>query len=136
MTDALEHFTKGSIVALICVAAILKFILSKRDEKTGLSLEKLWFVSKFSRENFKNLWENYLHKKSQKFTLCLKNALFGEKLRILPILINTILGKGIEEKDHEVLRRRYLLIYGLGALGDWLQGPYVYRLYSLHNLKG
>ena len=46
------------------------------------------------------------------------------------------LGKGIEEKEHEVLRRRYLLIYGLGALGDWLQGPYVYRLYSLHDLKG
>lgn len=35
MTDTLEHFTKGSIVALVCVAAILKFILSKRDEKTG-----------------------------------------------------------------------------------------------------
>ena len=51
-------------------------------------------------------------------------------------MIHCILGKGIEEKEHEVLRRRYLLIYGLGALGDWLQGPYVYRLYSLHNLKG
>jgi len=78
MTDTLEHFTKGSIVVLICVAVILKFILSKRNEKTG---------------------------------------------------------KGIEETEHEVLRRRYLLVYGLGALGDWLQGPYVYRLYSLHNLK-
>ena len=35
MTDKLEHFTKSSIVALVGVAAILKFILSKRDEKTG-----------------------------------------------------------------------------------------------------
>ena len=41
MTDALEHFTKGSIVALICVAAILKFILSKRDEKTGIKYKNL-----------------------------------------------------------------------------------------------
>ena len=40
MTDTLEHFTKGSIVALVCVAAILKFILSKRDEKTGKWLQK------------------------------------------------------------------------------------------------
>ena len=55
MTDALEHFTKGSIVALICVAAILKFILSKRDEKTGIKSTR--FISKFLPKNFENFFK-------------------------------------------------------------------------------
>ena len=30
--------------------------------------------------------------------------------------------------DGEIsLRNKYLAVYGLGVLGDWLQGPYVYR---------
>ena len=49
MTDTLEHFTKGSIVALVCVAAILKFILSKRDEKTGKSDHKSLLFKPLSR---------------------------------------------------------------------------------------
>ena len=55
MTDTLEHFTKGSIVALVCVAAILKFILSKRDEKTGKWLQKPFttiFGKDFDMNNF------------------------------------------------------------------------------------
>ena len=38
------------------------------------------------------------------------------------------------ESDHKKLQKKYLIIYGLGVLGDWLQGPYVYRLYLLHNI--
>ena len=61
MTDALEHFTKGSIVALICVAAILKFILSKRDEKTGIKYKNLpgsfqSFFQKTSKISQKNIF--------------------------------------------------------------------------------
>ncbi|CBY24957.1 unnamed protein product [Oikopleura dioica] len=32
------------------------------------------------------------------------------------------------------LKRKYLICYGLAVLGDWLQGPYVYRLYMVHGL--
>ena len=62
MTDALEHFTKGSIVALICVAAILKFILSKRDEKTGIKYNPVRFKvsSKKLRKFLKKIFFEFL----------------------------------------------------------------------------
>ena len=78
MSVTLDELTKASIVSLILFACLLKYILSKRDEKAG---------------------------------------------------------DGLADKDHYDLRNRYLIIYALAVFGDWLQGPYVYRLYLLHGLK-
>ena len=34
------------------------------------------------------------------------------------------------DKKHLELLKRYLLVYLLATMSDWLQGPYVYALYS------
>jgi len=34
------------------------------------------------------------------------------------------------KKAHNNLLRKYLFVYLLATLSDWLQGPYVYALYS------
>ena len=34
------------------------------------------------------------------------------------------------DKQHVALLKKYLLVYLLGTMSDWLQGPYVYALYS------
>ena len=34
------------------------------------------------------------------------------------------------DRKHKELLKRYLLVYLLATLSDWLQGPYVYALYS------
>jgi Sugar-tranasporters, 12 TM len=36
----------------------------------------------------------------------------------------------VKDKEHLELAKRYLLVYLLGTMSDWLQGPYVYALYS------
>ena len=36
-----------------------------------------------------------------------------------------------QREGGEDLKRKYLICYGLAVLGDWLQGPYVYRLYMV-----
>jgi len=36
------------------------------------------------------------------------------------------------KKNHELLIQRYLSVYLLAALSDWLQGPYVYALYDAY----
>lgn len=33
---------------------------------------------------------------------------------------------------HQVLLKKYLVVYLLAALSDWLQGPYVYALYDAY----
>ena len=35
-----------------------------------------------------------------------------------------------KEKQHKDLLKRYLLVYLLATMSDWLQGPYVYALYA------
>jgi len=35
-----------------------------------------------------------------------------------------------DKKRHSVLLRKYLVVYLLAILSDWLQGPYVYALYD------
>ena len=35
-----------------------------------------------------------------------------------------------KEKEHLDLLKRYLLVYLLATMSDWLQGPYVYALYA------
>mmetsp|Transcript_18243 Transcript_18243/g.25703 ORF Transcript_18243/g.25703 Transcript_18243/m.25703 type:complete len:488 (-) Transcript_18243:157-1620(-) len=35
-----------------------------------------------------------------------------------------------EKERHGVLLKKYLIVYLLATLGDWLQGPYVYALYA------
>jgi Sugar-tranasporters, 12 TM len=35
-----------------------------------------------------------------------------------------------KEQEHMDLLKRYLLVYLLATMGDWLQGPYVYALYA------
>lgn len=37
-----------------------------------------------------------------------------------------------EEARHRSLLRRYLAVYLLATLSDWLQGPYVYALYDAY----
>jgi hypothetical protein len=37
-----------------------------------------------------------------------------------------------EVKRHQVLLRKYLAVYLLATLSDWLQGPYVYALYDAY----
>ena len=37
---------------------------------------------------------------------------------------------GDVNKAHTTLLKKYLFVYLLATLGDWLQGPYVYALYS------
>ena len=37
-----------------------------------------------------------------------------------------------EEARHKSLLRRYLCVYLLATLSDWLQGPYVYALYDAY----
>ena len=37
---------------------------------------------------------------------------------------------GDVKKAHNKLLKKYLLVYLLATLSDWLQGPYVYALYS------
>ena len=36
-------------------------------------------------------------------------------------------GERLSNENEIKLRNRYLAVYGLAVLGDWLQGPYVYR---------
>lgn len=52
---------------------------------------------------------------------------------------NEELADPAEVKRHQVLLRKYLAVYLLATLSDWLQGPYVYALYdaygySQHNI--
>ena len=35
-----------------------------------------------------------------------------------------------KESKYQSLRRRFFVAYLLALFGDWLQGPYVYKLYS------
>jgi len=35
-----------------------------------------------------------------------------------------------KDKEHMNLLKRYLLVYLLATMSDWLQGPYVYALYA------
>ena len=37
-----------------------------------------------------------------------------------------------KDKEHMALLKRYLLVYLLATMSDWLQGPYVYALYSAY----
>jgi Sugar-tranasporters, 12 TM len=37
-----------------------------------------------------------------------------------------------EEARHRSLLRRYLIVYLLATLSDWLQDPYVYALYDAY----
>lgn len=39
-------------------------------------------------------------------------------------------GDSDKEQEHMALLKKYLLVYLLATLSDWLQGPYVYALYS------
>jgi hypothetical protein len=44
-------------------------------------------------------------------------------------------GDGVDPKEearHRSLLRRYLIVYLLATLSDWLQGPYVYALYDAY----
>jgi predicted MFS family arabinose efflux permease len=36
------------------------------------------------------------------------------------------------DKAHQSLLRKYMLVYLLATLSDWLQGPYVYALYDAY----
>jgi Sugar-tranasporters, 12 TM len=36
----------------------------------------------------------------------------------------------VKDMEHLELAKRYLLVYLLATMSDWLQGPYVYALYS------
>ena len=36
-------------------------------------------------------------------------------------------GERLASPPETALRNKYLAVYGLAVLGDWLQGPYVYR---------
>ena len=38
-------------------------------------------------------------------------------------------------KKHMRLLQKYLLVYLLGTFSDWLQGPYVYALYSAYGFE-
>lgn len=40
-----------------------------------------------------------------------------------------------EELRHRNLLRRYLIVYLLATLSDWLQGPYVYALYDAYGFS-
>jgi hypothetical protein len=50
-------------------------------------------------------------------------------------------GKGEEgaseevKKKHAALLKKYLFVYLLATLSDWLQGPYVYALYAAYGFK-
>ena len=35
-----------------------------------------------------------------------------------------------------IFQRKYLVIYLIAVLGDWLQGPYLYRLYHYRGFVG
>lgn len=37
-----------------------------------------------------------------------------------------------EKARHNALLRKYLIVYLLATLSDWLQGPYVYALYDAY----
>lgn len=39
------------------------------------------------------------------------------------------------KKVHTVLLKKYLFVYLLATLSDWLQGPYVYALYSEYKFE-
>jgi Na+/melibiose symporter-like transporter len=39
------------------------------------------------------------------------------------------------KKTHATLLKKYLFVYLLAALSDWLQGPYVYALYMDYGFK-
>eukprot|EP00521_Asterionellopsis_glacialis_P006108 CAMPEP_0195282424 /NCGR_PEP_ID=MMETSP0707-20130614/1299_1 /TAXON_ID=33640 /ORGANISM="Asterionellopsis glacialis, Strain CCMP134" /LENGTH=483 /DNA_ID=CAMNT_0040341391 /DNA_START=69 /DNA_END=1520 /DNA_ORIENTATION=- len=40
-----------------------------------------------------------------------------------------------EKERHRALLKKYLIVYLLATLGDWLQGPYVYALYSSYGYQ-
>jgi len=40
-----------------------------------------------------------------------------------------------EDAKHRSLLRRYLAVYLLATLSDWLQGPYVYALYDAYGFS-
>ena len=44
------------------------------------------------------------------------------------------LGSDVKNKHYKLLRN-YLIVYLLGTFSDWLQGPYVYALYSAYGFK-
>lgn len=39
-------------------------------------------------------------------------------------------GQAEKDKEHRELLKKYLLVYLLATMSDWLQGPYVYALYA------
>jgi predicted MFS family arabinose efflux permease len=39
------------------------------------------------------------------------------------------------QRKHTALLQRYLLVYLLATMSDWLQGPYVYALYAEYGFK-
>lgn len=57
------------------------------------------------------------------------------------ILFNQ-LAKGTEQQQQSVsnanfikFQRSFFLVYFLALLGDWLQGPYVYKLYNYYGYQ-
>jgi hypothetical protein len=49
-----------------------------------------------------------------------------------PLLGGSTDKKQEEKKRHSDLLKRYLIVYLLATLSDWLQGPYVYALYAAY----
>jgi len=43
--------------------------------------------------------------------------------------------KQLEQSKHNVLLKRYLIVYLLAAISDWFQGPYVYALYDAYGFS-
>ena len=108
MGVTLEELTKASIVSLVLFAGLIKpaFLLMKIF---GVSF--IVFVKPDTKKTREERWKKYILVKRDEKT-----------------------GDGLDDNLHVSLRNRYLLIYGLAVFGDWLQGPYVYRLYLLHGL--
>ena len=53
------------------------------------------------------------------------------KAAVAAVDVNAASGKAADIR-HAQLLRKYLIVYLLAALSDWLQGPYVYALYDAY----
>lgn len=57
------------------------------------------------------------------------------KTHVLKETVSDSKEDGETKKKWKELLKRYLLVYLLATLSDWLQGPYVYALYSAYGYE-
>ena len=120
---------------------------------------KLWIYSKYSiqvsschriEHSFHNLlWFG----NSQTFSECyeLGNSLITHKQNMEPLIFGSFVvlafvalifhfmakqtddqKKSVSNANFVSFQRSFFLVYFMALLGDWLQGPYVYKLYSYY----